>query len=103
MGISSMKIDLKEIILDALSQQRLKLIMSVIKSDSLSNFETTEEASSWLQDMVFQEDDILERALKSLELTIDNINANEFRDYQHETISLCIKLRNKSHETSADK
>lgn len=75
--VYNMSINLKEIIFKALEEQRERLIV-----------ENTKNAEDW----VFSEEDIVEEALFSLGLTLEDIDSNDFRDYQNETVALCNKI-----------
>jgi hypothetical protein len=87
-------VNLKETIMSALIEQRTKLLNHIVSVDAY----THEEYREFLDTEIFSENDILEDSLKSLDLDIQDIDPNEFRDYQHETIQECYE---KFHELKA--
>lgn len=79
--------DLKEIIMNALKEQRDTLLISIKYSDCI---QTHEDFVS----EVFSEHDLLDESLSTLGITWEDIDPNDFRDYQHETVELCIEKQN---------
>lgn len=75
--------DLKELIIEELMSQRKTLMLS-----DPENFTSEEEALEYARDWVFGEEDILDKALESIGLTVDDIDPNDFRDIQNETCYL---------------
>lgn len=82
------------IIKDALCKQRLDLIclMKTINHKSLKH----EYLQQWLESIVFSEVDILEQAIKGFcdYRYVETDVWNELRDYQHETVQLCLDAFN---------
>lgn len=80
--------DLKDTILSSLAIQRKKHIEDI--ASLTFSFNNLEEYKQYIEGMIFSEEDILDSSLKSLGLTVDDIDPNDFRDYQHETVEICI-------------
>jgi len=83
------EIDLKETIWNALKEQREDWLKAVDEFPAFDDY-TVEEYQDGLEEDMFSHEDILEEALFSLGLEVDDIDGDEFRDYQHETIELCV-------------
>ncbi len=43
-----------------------------------------------MEQEIFSEDDVLESTLSTLGLDVEDIDASDFRDYQHQTIMLSV-------------
>jgi len=77
----------KKEIMSKLEEQRKDLLASN------TDFENANEAYSWAESIVFSENDVLEKYLDNQNLTIDDIDTNEFRDYQHSTVELFLQKK----------
>lgn len=80
-------IDIKEIIMNALKEQR-EALLSDVCSVSIND---ADDYRNYVESEVFSENDILEKALKSIDLDVSDIDPNDFRDFQNETIELCLE------------
>lgn len=86
-----LNVNLKEIILEALFSQREKLSSQKAIDNYLSSGDYSAELyRSFLEETIFGEEDLLEKMLASLGLHVTDISSNEFRDFQHETVEICL-------------
>jgi hypothetical protein len=84
------QINLKQVILDELEMQRNDLLNFSNFPIELYSKEDIEQYEDDIEAQIFGEDDILDQALSSLDITCSDIDPDDFRDYQHETVRLCV-------------
>lgn len=90
-------ITINEIIMNDILLQRNEIISFISKN--FTQFDTIDELREYVNSCVFSEQDILEKHLSSLSLKVEDIDSNDFRDAQHETVETCceyyIEIKNK--------
>ncbi len=84
---------IEEMIFDRLEAQRI-VFLSAIDGGYANKFVNKETCKKYYTTMVFSEDDILEQSIKGFCRLEDVICLNEIRDYQNETIDLCVNKQN---------
>ncbi len=81
--------DLKEIIMSALTEQREEALTLINDFPAFDQY-SLEDFEEGMEQEIFSEDDVLVSTLSTLGLDVEDIDANDFRDYQHQTIMLSV-------------
>jgi hypothetical protein len=85
-----MAIDLRKEIMQTLQHQRVGVILGIFENRHMDI--SAEEFEEEISRFIFEKEDILDQALDSLNITVHDIDPNDFRDYQHKTIDMAVFL-----------